>query len=314
MKKILTSLFALAAVVCANAAVPTCTISPASGTELTNKAQKVVFTFGENVTIGEFDIVSGPLNQRTYNSVEGGTNKKVFNVQLEDSFWGKAQDGEISMRVSCSNVVLGTDTIKNEDGFPMVFYADYTIKDDSSAKLVKVEPAPTEVTVAEMYGTGIDVFFTAEVGFDTLSPWAPVEVVYTTNTDDVTTIEVEANEISGNWDWYTNMYYLSIPLPEVTGLNGTDLKSIEVNLYDVISNGEYLELDIPLVTYNLTTLPVSPQIKKSSKMLDDLANGVNNVSVYTLQGTIVRSNISYNEINDLPAGLYVIDGKKVAVK
>ena len=50
------------------------------------------------------------------------------------------------------------------------------------------------------------------------------------------------------------------------------------------------------------------------KVEDITINTVENNNVYNLQGILVVKNASTEQISDLPAGLYIINGKKVVLK
>lgn len=312
MKKIFTTLFATAAVFCASATTPTFTVKPVDGTVLDNKVQEVTFTFSESVTVTKIGFASGPLNQRQFSVDDKAQTGKTIKAQILESYWGKAQDGEISMQVLCMDVLDAKgDTIKNAEGYPEQFIVNYSYKDDSAAKFLYVYPAANEVTVAEMYGTGVDVYFSGEVSFDETSPFAPVEINYSYKNGKSEMVEVSADDIWGSWNWRDNTYFLSIPLPEVSGISASEIATIEVNLYDVCSNGEPMELDIPIVTYSLQTLPQSaPNAKKTPKSKMSLGVSSENYDIYTIQG--VR--LSNTDINSLKNGIYIINGKKVVVK
>lgn len=101
MKKIMTSLFALAAVFCASAAVPTYTVNPASETELASKTQQIVFTFSEPVRVDSVDFVGGQrFNAVTTRVATGMTAPSTtVTVNAVDAYWGEANGGEFLLEV-----------------------------------------------------------------------------------------------------------------------------------------------------------------------------------------------------------------------
>ena len=49
-------------------------------------------------------------------------------------------------------------------------------------------------------------------------------------------------------------------------------------------------------------------------IINNIYNKINNVDVYTIDGVKCLSKASANEINALPKGVYIINGKKIIIK
>lgn len=311
MKKIFTTLFATAAVFCASAAVPTFEVNPGEGTVLENKDQEVTFTFSESVTVTKIGFASGPLNQRQFSVDETAQTGKTIKAQILDSYWGKAQDGVISMQVLCMDVLDAKgDTIMNADGYPEQFIVNYTYKEAASgAKFVSVWPAEGEYSAAEMYGTGADFYFTDEVEMTNAN--ATAIILYETSVEEYE-VFVPAADIWEDWDWWTGNYALSVPLPEVEDVTASEVERITIQLQGIKSLSG-ADVSVPTVIYE----SVSPQRKSAPSTASkiDLNIDSNQVfDVYSISGTCVLKSATNAELRNLENGIYIMNGKKFIVK
>lgn len=312
MKKIFTTLFATAAVFCASAAVPTFEVNPGEGTVLENKDQEVTFTFSESVTVTKIGFASGPLNQRQFAVDSVPQTGKTIKAQILDSYWGKAQDGVISMQVLCMDVLDAKgDTIMNADGYPEQFIVNYTYKEAASgAKFVSVWPAEGEYSAAEMYGTGADFYFTDEVEMTNAN--ATAIVTYTDDENEIYVVNIPADDVWADWNWWTGDYSLSVPMPEVDGLDAEYVVKAVVHLQGIMSNG--VAVSVPDVTYTTTTAP-----QKINKKVNTAGSNLSIIpektvgNIYTISGVLIQENADLNNIT-LPKGIYITNGKKIIVK
>ena len=48
--------------------------------------------------------------------------------------------------------------------------------------------------------------------------------------------------------------------------------------------------------------------------INDIYNEIENVDVYTIDGVKCLSKANVNEINALPKGVYIVNGKKIVIK
>lgn len=311
MKKIFTSLFALAAVFCASAAVPTFEVNPGEGSVLENKDQEVTFTFSESVTVTKIGFASGPLNQRQFAVDSVPQTGKTIKAQILDSYWGKAQDGIISMQVLCMDVLDAKgDTIMNADGYPEQFIVNYTYKEAASgAKFVSVWPAEGEYSAAEMYGTGADFYFTDEVEMTNAD--ATAIILYETAVEEYE-VSVPAADIWEDWDWWTGNYALSVPLPEVDGVSANEVECITIQLQG-IKTLSGIEVSVPVITYD----SVSPKRKASPSTASKLDLNINSnqtFDVYSISGTCVLKSATNADLENLENEIYIMNGKKFIVK
>lgn len=313
MKKIFTTLFATAAVFCASATTPTFTVKPVDGTVLDNKVQEVTFTFSESVTVTKIGFASGPLNQRQFSVDDKAQTGKTIKAQILESYWGKAQDGEISMQVLCMDVLDAKgDTIMNADGYPEQFIVNYSYKEAASgASFVSVWPAEGEYSAADMYGTGADFYFTDEV--EMTNETATARIAYFVDGKRVAIQAIPAEDVWADWDWWSGNYSLSVPIPEVSAITDpSTLSSIQITLTGIKSAGQ--TVTVPTITYDEISTPnKSP---KKANQTNDKSISIETLQyadVYTLQGVLVEKNADLTNLN-LPKGIYVIEGHKIVVK
>lgn len=311
MKKIFTTLFATAAVFCASATTPTFTVKPVDGTVLDNKVQEVTFTFSESVTVTKIGFASGPLNQRQFSVDDKAQTGKTIKAQILESYWGKAQDGEISMQVLCMDVLDAKgDTIMNADGYPEQFIVNYSYKEAASgASFVSVWPAEGEYSAADMYGTGADFYFTDEVVMTNED--ATALITYTVGRRTYES-KVPSNDVWEDWDWWTGNYALSVPIPEIDGVSASDVSNIKIQLQGITTlTGN--DVTVPLVTYST----VSSQRKASPSTASQLDLNISSneqVDVYSISGVCVLKSATYEDLKNLENGIYIINGKKFIVK
>ncbi len=101
----------------------------------------------------------------------------------------------------------------------------------------------------------------------------------------------------------------------------TALKDTEITIVlaesaevSVLVNGSAIDADEE-GNYTITvTAETNIVLDKTNAIEDITVNTVENNNVYNLQGILVVKNASTEQISDLPAGLYIINGKKVVLK
>lgn len=73
-------------------------------------------------------------------------------------------------------------------------------------------------------------------------------------------------------------------------------------------------MDVPTITLENIATPQNAPRKIKSRMANELTNGNELVNVYNVQGMLVKESVKKTAINELPAGLYIVDGKKIVVR
>lgn len=95
-------------------------------------------------------------------------------------------------------------------------------------------------------------------------------------------------------------------------LMADDLDKIVVRLSGIKSAGGSA-INVPEVVLE-NNYPLRAPRNKQSRIEESLKDSDVPVTIYNIQGMAVKDNVDRSAINDLPAGLYIINGKKVIVK
>lgn len=278
---------------------------PEAGSKLENKAQTVTVTFADKVKVEHIAFMSGPMFSPVYNRVDGSADfSNTVTAEILDTYWSDVET-PATITVTLENILL-------ENGFyiPNISF-EYTYGEAVTAEFVEVIPTSAEATVADMYGYQADFYYTAAVEMSNPNAAASVEY-YDLDGDIVDTTTITADEVFADLDWWSGNYYLSVPIPSIDGMAATEFSKIVVTVQGITSNG--VNLPNQSVTYNAAT---SRRIKSNGTtgVASGLISGNELVDVYNLQGVIVLKNVQKNEVrNTLESGVYVINGKKVAIR
>lgn len=95
-------------------------------------------------------------------------------------------------------------------------------------------------------------------------------------------------------------------------INADDITSIDITLMGMSSMGSDIQ-DEDATIYNDASTP-NLQKMKMSRLAEGLGEANTSVDVYNVQGMKVQSNINKSDIKNLPAGLYIVEGKKVIIR
>lgn len=112
------------------------------------------------------------------------------------------------------------------------------------------------------------------------------------------------NPLDGNYVVSVHYYNPSIAADEIS--------SIEIELMGMTSMGTDIENEKATIN-NDATNPNVQQMPKS-RLAEGLGVANESVDVYNMQGMLVKANVNKSTIQDLPAGLYIVDGKKVIIR
>lgn len=189
----------------------------------------------------------------------------------------------------------------------------YKTPDNNPAAWAKNYPSERNftdegLTFKRFYEAGTCTFyFTKKV---TLPDDAPIGyILYADKAGNEEGVEIENFEA----DWASDLGLFAITVnisnPEFTVNN---LASIEVVL-EGVENGNNEEISVPAIYAENTTSPQAAPRKSKSKE-ECLVSGNETVNVYNVQGIIVKENVSANAVKELPAGMYIVNGKKVLVR
>ena len=90
-----------------------------------------------------------------------------------------------------------------------------------------------------------------------------------------------------------------------------NLQSIEVILEGVTDANDN-EVTVPSIDVVNSTRQASP--RKNKTIEQGLVSGNELVNIYNVQGMLVKENVSAKAVNELPAGMYIVNGKKVVIR
>lgn len=284
--------------------LPTATANPAPGV-LADAVQDVAVTFSEAVHVNQIMFMSGAFMTQKVNAVDGpeGFSTTLTASILED-YWSKTET-PATMTIRMNGVTLEGNWILPEYTF------EYTHEFPAeTAKYVTYSPLNDEATVWEVYGDGwgfVDVVFDGEVDYS----GALARIVYTRENADPISARVAGTDMWGDWSFWDNLYHLEIPLP-AADLTADNLVSISIKVSGVKSNNT--TVTVPDILYNNTQIPAAKRVKGATSgiTLNTVENST--VRVYNIHGELVKENISASEVRDLPSGIYIVNGKKIAVK
>ena len=238
-------------------------------------------------------------------------NKEVM-VELTDASWFLPFFGVYHLKMFAALADANGSPIINDDldGYVMGITA-YTTPDNDPAVWALNYPSERNLTqegltFKRFYEAGVCTFyFTKEVSLPEYG-----YIVYTDKTGYVEEVSVE--NYGADWDSDLGLYGITVNIvnPEFTLDN---LASIEVGL-EGVENAEGQEINVPAIYVENTSSSPQAAPRKSKSLEEGLVSGNETVNVYNVQGMLVKENVSSDAVNALPAGMYIVNGKKVLVR
>lgn len=201
-----------------------------------------------------------------------------------------------------------------EDDETMDYVMDmtaYTCADTAPAAWAKNYPNERNweeegLTFSRFYNIGECYFYFTK---DVEVPSQAGYIVYT----DINGVEkeVDIEDYSASWDEGLGLYAVAVNIKS-DAYTAASLQSVEVVL-EGVEDADGQELDVPsILAVNSATPKTAP--RKVKNLENGLTAGNESVNIYNVQGILVKENVSVNAINELPAGLYIVNGKKVVVR
>lgn len=241
-------------------------------------------------------------------------NSNPIVVTLDSSMWGNPYMGDYYTNIYLTYVDAEGDYVLRDDE-PIIFQIACVTPNVLPATLQYTYPNNDweDETFAEAYANGTVTFgFTNPVTFSNENNVATITYVYEGDSYEETVAEgnctMEWNRLDGFYNVSFN--YSSEDYP-VEGIS-----EITITLNDVISvpeHGTPTSINVnPLELVKPTANP-APR-KQKSRMSGELVSGNELVNVYNVQGMLVKEGVKKTSVNELPAGLYIVDGKKIVVR
>lgn len=237
-----------------------------------------------------------------------------FDINLTTANWGLPYDKVyyLNLVVTFTHLVDGEiEFYPGADGEPVAFSAMYITPDTGNARWAINYPNERNweeegLTFSRFYNMGECYFyFTKAVDV----PSQPGYIVYTDKNG--VEEEVDIEDYSASWDEGLGLYAVSVNIKN-DAYTAASLKSIEVFL-EGVEDEEGQEISVPSI---LATNSVAPQAtpRKVKSIEKGMLHENEGVNIYNVQGMLIKENVSANAVNELPAGLYIVNGKKVVVR
>lgn len=233
----------------------------------------------------------------------------TFTFTMNEETWGQPYMGMLNAVLMVCFMDDDMDFYVTEDGEPVFYQAIYTAPNTFAARFEYAAPNGLweDETFADAYNRGeVSFVFSNPVQFAN-----PEEIGTISYFIDDVEIPVEITEYTSEWDMLNGLWAVTFKFSNEEFM-ADDLSQIVIELSGVESViGETPITVQPLVLSNVAS-PAPRKIKKA--MEGDLTSGNELVNVYNVQGTLVKESVNKSAIKDLPAGLYIVDGKKYVVR
>ncbi len=273
-------------------------ISPATEDDLTDGITEFILTFDQDVTLNEGEdapVVSLMRNILTPSAVEGAANQ----IKLTPAEPVTAAGSYVLMIPEL--LVLDADGNYNADT-TFVYTVPEKVIDTETYEYVSVNPAEGKVESLK------DIEITFAEGSYAFIDWLVEEQPYLLNT---TTQE------------QIGVFLESVSLDFVTDLN----KIRAVVAEEVTEEGAYtLVIPARLIfkgndEWGSSVVDYAPEIRINYTIGEDEGDGIDailaeggTVDVYTVSGVLVKKDAGAADLKSLKKGIYIINGKKMAVK
>lgn len=246
-------------------------------------------------------------------------NSNPIVVTLDSSMWGNPYLGNYYATIMLTYIDAEGDFVLRDDE-PIIFQMACVTPNVLPAELKYTYPNNDweNETFAEAYENGVITFgFTNPVTFSNESN--AVSIAYTVDGEDDERTLAKSDCVM-DWNRLDGYYTVSFQY-STEDYTVEEISQIKITLNDVIyvptSEGGVTPEPVPVTvnTVILTKPGANPAPRKQkSRMADELTNGNELVNVYNIQGMLVKESVKKSAINELPAGLYIVEGKKIVVR
>lgn len=202
------------------------------------------------------------------------------------------------------------------DDDPVFFQqSSYTSTNTLPAELLAVYPDNTwtDETFADAYNNGDARFsFSNVVNFEDITYAGEIIYYFKDGSDNVEVeLSFDAGNILSEWSPLDGYYQVvvSYNLPNVSA---DKIAAIEISLFDMTSMEQEIE-DVTLTLDNNETRSKKITTKGNTSMVQELVAQSEAVDIYNLQGLKVGTAMG-SDLPILPRGIYLINGKKIAIK
>lgn len=240
-----------------------------------------------------------------------------FAVVLDKELWGNPYMGEYHTSIMITWMTLDGDFFYNEEDEPIFIQMPCVTPNTFPAELVYAYPNGTWEdgdNFTDVYNRGEIMFaFSNPVTFANPDNVATIEYFAEGEFIDSYTISKETCEIG--WNRMDGYYTVSFSFPN-NEYAADELSGVSITLNGiqyVYESGAIVPVSVPTVMLN-NSIITPMQRKVKSRMAEGLGTSNALVNVYNVQGMLVKENIAPADINNLPSGFYIVDGKKIVVR
>lgn len=264
----------------------------------------------------------------------GTPNPYTYGFTLNKEKWGNPSGGNYYVTVMLCFVKLEgediVDMLYGADDEPVMYDVSYSTPNVFPAQFLYAYPDgawETGDSFANAYkptGEGCRFNFNNIVDFsdndlmgtivyNRVSEEPAIEFISLSGNTDTVTEEnkIPTGQASVGYNPLDGNYVVSVHYYN-PNINADDITSIDITLMGMSSMGSDIQ-DEDATIYNDASTPNLQKMKKS-RLAEGLGEANTSVDVYNLQGMKVQSNINKSDIKNLPAGLYIVEGKKVIIR
>ena len=254
----------------------------------------------------------------------------ILSVDLTSELWGNPYVGEYHTTIMVTWLKPDGDFFYDDDEEPIFFQMPCVTPNTVPAKFLYAYPSGEweegdDFTTAYNRGN-------CQFNFNNIVEFASSEtsdaigeiVFKTTNSNkyvDITLLKdgdipeggtVPVGKASIGWNPIDGNFVVQVQYKDPS-LPVESISSIEITLWDMTSLGKDISEETVIIS------------NSNAKKIAKFGNGNNTagmnliqdnevVTVYNIQGVVVRENIAFNNVKDLPKGLYIVNGKKLIVR
>lgn len=242
------------------------------------------------------------------------SSNSTFSFTMTEEAWGQPYMGMLNAVCMVCFMNEDMDFYFTEDDEPLFYQALLTAPNTFPTKLVSVYPNNdwSEESFAEAYSNGVIRFnFSNALSLEDEPLIGEINYISTDPDIVVDPVDIELGvNAEADWNYMDGCYTITIEYA-LEGVEANQLSEIEISLDTLPSPYGNVTVE-PVVLENNN--PNVKRIAKKAPAAKGLAVSNETVSVYSVAGMLVKENIAQSEVNALPKGLYIVNGKKVVVK
>lgn len=242
------------------------------------------------------------------------SSNSTFSFPMTEEAWGQPYMGMLNAVCMVCFMNEDMDFYFTEDEEPLFYQALLTAPNTFPTKLVSIYPNNdwSDESFAQAYSNGVIRFnFSNALSLEDETLIGEINYTCFDSTIDVTPVDIELGvNAEADWNYMDGCYTITVEYA-LEGVEASQLSEIEITL-DTLSS-QYGDVTVePVVLENNN--PNVKRVAKKAPAAKGLAVSNETVSVYNVAGMLVKENIAQSEVNALPKGLYIVNGKKVVVK